>query len=86
MQTALVHTGEPEQRVDDDTDRNSLRSAIGRAEIQERAEVVEQSVTRTLDHGGILQSWLEDVYNPYLMHLASHNVGILVVTIIPQPR
>jgi transposase len=46
-----------------------------------RAEVVERSFAHNLDRGGMRRTWLrgcENVHKRYLIHVAGHNLGILM--------
>jgi transposase len=61
--------------------RNRLRSAVGKAAMRRRAEIVERSFAHTLERGGMRRTWLRDrdnVHKRYLIHVAGHNLGILM--------
>jgi transposase len=61
--------------------RNRLRSAVGKAGMRKRAEIVERSFAHTLERGGMRRTWLrgrETVHKRYLIHVAGHNLGILM--------
>jgi transposase len=61
--------------------RNRLRSTIGKAGMRLRAEIVERSFAHNLERGGMRRTWLrgrENVHKRYLIHVAGHNLGILM--------
>ena len=61
--------------------RNRLRSGIGKAAMRKRAEIVERSFAHTLERDGMRRTWLrgrENVHKRYLIHVAGHNLGILM--------
>ena len=65
--------------------RTRLRSAIGKAAMRRRAEVVERSFAHTLERGGLQRTWLrgrEKVQKRYLIHVAGHNLGLLMRLLI----
>jgi hypothetical protein len=65
--------------------RTRLRSAIGTAAMRRRAEVVERSFAHTLERGGMRRTWLrgrEKVHKRYLIHVAGHNLGLLMRLLI----
>jgi transposase len=65
--------------------RNRLRSEIGKAAMRKRAEIVERSFAHTLERGGMRRTWLrgrENVHKRYLIHVAGHNLGILMRLLI----
>ena len=50
-----------------------------------RAEIVERSFAHNLDRGGMRRTWLrgrENVHKRYLVHIAGHNLGILMRLLI----
>ena len=61
--------------------RNRLRSAVGKAAMRKRAEIVERTFAHNLERGGMRRTWLrgrENVHKRYLIHVAGHNLGILM--------
>ena len=49
------------------------------------AEIVERSFAHNLDRGGMRRTWLrgrENVHKRYLVHVAGHNLGILMRLLI----
>ena len=65
--------------------RNRLRSEIGKAGMRKRAEIVERSFAHNLERGGLRRTWLrgrENVHKRYLIHVAGHNLGILMRLLI----
>jgi transposase len=65
--------------------RTRLRSAIGKEAIRRRAELVERSFAHTLERGGMRRTWLrgrENVHKRYLIHVAGHNLGLLMRLLI----
>src|SRR5919202_2262783 len=65
--------------------RTRLRSAIGKAAMRRRAELVERSFAHTLERGGMRRTWLrgrENVRKRYLIHVAGHNLGLLMRLLI----
>ena len=61
--------------------RTRLGSAIGKQAMRRRAEIVERSFAHNLDRGGMRRTWLrgrENVHKRYLVHVAGHNLGILM--------
>ena len=49
------------------------------------AEIVEQSFAHNLERGGLRRTWLrgrENVHKRYLIHVAGHNLGILMRLLI----
>jgi hypothetical protein len=49
--------------------------------MRKRAEIVERSFAHTLERGGMRRTWLrgrENVHKRYLIHVAGHNLGILM--------
>ena len=50
-----------------------------------QAEIVERSFAHNLDRGGMRRTWLrgrENVHKRYLVHVAGHNLGILMRLLI----
>ena len=73
--------GDTEARDAVYANRNRLRSAVGKAAMRKRAEIVERSFAHTLERGGMRRTWLrgrENVHKRYLIHVAGHNLGILM--------
>lgn len=65
--------------------RARLRSGVARAAFKLRAEVVERGFAHVLDHGGMRRTWLrgrENVHKRYLIHVAGHNLGVLMRLLI----
>jgi transposase len=61
--------------------RTRLGSMIGKQAMRRRAEIVERSFAHNLDRGGMRRTWLrgrENVHKRYLVHVAGHNLGILM--------
>jgi DDE family transposase len=61
--------------------RNRLRSAVGKQSMRHRAEIVERSFAHNLERGGMRRTWLrgrENVHKRYLIHVAGHNLGMLM--------
>ena len=53
--------------------------------MRRRAEIVERSFAHTLDRGGMRRTWLrgrENLHKRYLLHVAGHNLGILMRQLI----
>jgi transposase len=53
--------------------------------MRRRAEIVERSFAHNLDRGGMRRTWLrgrENVHKRYLVHIAGHNLGILMRLLI----
>src|SRR5215217_7402511 len=65
--------------------RVRLRSEVGKQAMRQRAEVVERSFAHTLERGGMRRTWLrgrENVRKRYLIHVAGHNLGLLMRLLI----
>ena len=65
--------------------RARLRSGVARAAFKLRAELVERGFAHVLDHGGMRRTWLrgrENIHKRYLIHVAGHNLGILMRLLI----
>jgi transposase len=65
--------------------RTRLGSGIGKQAMRRRAEIVERSFAHTLDRGGMRRTWLrgrDNVHKRYLVHVAGHNLGILMRLLI----
>ena len=61
--------------------RTRLGSRVAKQAMRLRAEVVERSFAHNLDRGGMRRTWLrgrENVHKRYLIHVAGHNLGILM--------
>jgi hypothetical protein len=61
--------------------RTRLRSEVGKEAGKRRAEIVERSFAHILDRGGMRRTWLhgrENVHKRYLLHVAGHNLGLLM--------
>lgn len=77
--------GDTEARDAVYANRNRLRSEVGKARMQKRAELVERSFAHNLERGGMRRTWLrrrENVHKRYLIHVAGHNLGILMRLLI----
>jgi transposase len=73
--------GDTEARDAVYANRNRLRSAAGKQSMRKRAEIVERSFAHNLERGGLRRTWLrgrENVHKRYLIHVAGHNLGILM--------
>jgi len=73
--------GDTEARDAVYANRNRLRSAVGKAAMRKRAEIVERSFAHNLERGGMRRTWLrgrENVHKRYLIHVAGHNLGLLM--------
>src|SRR3982751_4549397 len=65
--------------------RTRLRSEVGKQAMRQRAELVERSFAHILDRGGMRRTWLrgrENVHKRYLIHVAGHNLGLLMRRLI----
>jgi transposase len=65
--------------------RIRLRSGVGKGAMRRRAEVVERSFAHTLERGSMRRTWLrgrENVRKRYLIHVAGHNLGLLMRLLI----
>jgi len=65
--------------------RNRLGSEIGKAAMRRRAEIVERSFAHTLERGSMRRTWLrgrKNVHKRYLIHVAGHNLGVLMRLLI----
>jgi transposase len=65
--------------------RVRLRSGVGQQAMRKRAELVERSFAHILDRGGLRRTWLrgrENVHKRYLIHVAGHNLGLLMRLLI----
>jgi transposase len=86
QRTALLRWhGDTEAREAVYANRNRLRSEIGKAGMRKRAEIVERSFAHNLERGGMRRTWLrgrENVHQRYLIHVAGHNLGILMRLLI----
>ena len=84
--TALLRwRGDTEARNAVYANRNRLRSAVGKQSMRQRAEIVERSFAHNLERGGMRRTWLrgrENVHKRYLIHVAGHNLGILMRLLI----
>jgi transposase len=77
--------GDDKARVAVYANRTRLGSAVGRQAMRRRAEIVERSFAHNLDRGGMRRTWLrgrENVHKRYLVHVAGHNLGILMRLLI----
>jgi transposase len=65
--------------------RTRLGSGVGKQAMRRRAEIVERSFAHNLDRGGMRRTWLrgrENVHKRYLVHVAGHNLGIMMRLLI----
>jgi len=65
--------------------RTRLGSGVGKQAMRRRAEIVERSFAHNLDRGGMRRTWLrgrDNVQKRYLVHVAGHNLGILMRLLI----
>src|SRR5215203_2204963 len=65
--------------------RVRLRSGVGKQAMRNRADLVERSFAHILDRGGLRRTWLrgrENVHKRYLIHVAGHNLGLLMRLLI----
>lgn len=77
--------GDQDARAAVYANRNRLRSEVGKAGMRKRAEIVERSFAHNLERGGMRRTWLrgrENVHKRYLIHVAGHNLGILMRLLI----
>src|SRR3954468_20994211 len=81
---ALWH-GDADARRAVYNNRARLGSAVGKQAMRDRAELVERSFAHILDRGGMRRTWLrgrENVHKRYLIHVAGHNLGLLMRLLI----
>jgi hypothetical protein len=77
--------GDDEARAAVYANRTRLGSGVGKQAMRRRAEIVERSFAHNLDRGGMRRTWLrgrENVHKRYLVHVAGHNLGILMRLLI----
>jgi DDE family transposase len=77
--------GDDQARTAVYANRTRLGSGIGKQAMRRRAEIVERSFAHNLDRGGMRRTWLrgcENVHKRYLVHVAGHNLGILMRLLI----
>lgn len=77
--------GDDQARVAVYANRTRLGSGVGKQAMRRRAEIVERSFAHNLDRGGMRRTWLrrrENVHKRYLVHVAGHNLGILMRLLI----
>ena len=77
--------GDDEARAAVYANRTRLGSGVGKEAMRRRAEIVERSFAHNLDRGGMRRTWLrrrENVHKRYLVHVAGHNLGILMRLLI----
>lgn len=73
--------GDTEARDAVYANRGRLLSEIGKAGMRKRAEIAERSFAHNLERGGMRRTWLrgrENVHKRYLIHVAGHNLGLLM--------
>ena len=62
-----------------------MLSGVAKAAFKLRAEIVERSFAHVLDRGGMRRTWLrgrDNVHKRYLLHVAGHNLGLLMRLLI----
>ncbi|HEY8816434.1 MAG TPA: transposase [Candidatus Dormibacteraeota bacterium] len=77
--------GDDKARVAVYANRTRLGSGVGKQAMRRRAEIVERSFAHNLDRGGMRRTWLRGrdiVHKRYLVHVAGHNLGILMRLLI----
>jgi transposase len=77
--------GDDEARAAVYANRTRLGSAVGKEAMRRRAEIVERSFAHNLDRGGMRRTWLRgrtNVHKRYLVHVAGHNLSILMRLLI----
>ena len=65
--------------------RTRLLSGVAKEAFKLRAEIVERSFAHNLDRGGMRRTWLrgrENVHKRYLLHVAGHNLSLLMRKLI----
>ena len=65
--------------------RVRLKSGVARDAFKLRAEIVERCFAHSLDRGGMRRTWLrrrENVHKRYLLHVAGHNLSLLMRQLI----
>jgi transposase len=65
--------------------RARLLSRVAQAAFKLRAEIVERCFAHVLDRGGMRRTWLrgrDNVHKRYLLHVAGHNLGLLMRLLI----
>ena len=65
--------------------RTRLKSGVAKKAFTLRAEIVERSFAHCLDRGGMRRTWLrgrENVHKRYLLHVAGHNLSLLMRQLI----
>ncbi len=65
--------------------RVRLKSGVAREAFKRRAEIVERCFAHSLDRGGMRRTWLrgrENVHKRYLLHVAGHNLSLLMRQLI----
>ena len=69
--------------------RARLKSGVAREAFKLRAEIVERCFAHNLDRGGMRRTWLrgrENVHKRYLLHVAGHNLSLLMRQLIGAGR
>jgi transposase len=77
--------GDDQARAAVYANRTRLGSRVGKQAMRRRGEIVERSFAHNLDRGGMRRTWLrgrENVHKRYLVHVAGHNLGILMRLLI----
>src|SRR3954465_2233144 len=77
--------GDDKARVAVYANRTRVGSGVGKQAMRRRAEIVERSFAHNLDRGGMRRTWLrgrDNVHKRYLVHVAGHNLGILMRLLI----
>lgn len=77
--------GDTEARDAVYANRGRLCSARAKAAMRRRAEIAERSFAHNLERGGMRRTWLrgrKNVHKRYLIHVAGHNLGLLMRQLI----
>jgi len=77
--------GDDEARRAVYNNRARLLSGVAKAAFKLRAEIVERCFAHVLDRGGMRRTWLrgrDNVHERYLLHVAGHNLGLLMRLLI----
>jgi transposase len=73
--------GDEEARAAVYSNRNRLKSGVGKEAMRKRSESVERSFAHVLERGGMRRTWLrgrENVHKRFVVHVAGYNLGILM--------
>ncbi len=77
--------GDGEARRAVTNNRARLQSGVAKEAFKLRAELCERSFAHILDRGGMRRAWLrgrENIHKRYLIHVAGHNLGLLMRQLI----